>query len=122
MFPTLTRGADRADRAPRAGAAFAVGEILWEQGEMNRPLLVVLAGEIEVLSDAGSTRHVHRARQLLRRRRHASPIGRPSTRARARVAGRVLEVPAERVRALVQTDPELSEIFLRAFILRRTLI
>ena len=31
-------------------------------------------------------------------------------------------MPAARVRNLVQTDPELSQIFLRAFILRRTLI
>ena len=28
----------------------------------------------------------------------------------------------ERVRSLVQTDPELSQIFLRAFVLRRTLL
>jgi len=31
-------------------------------------------------------------------------------------------VPAPRVRSLVVTDPELSQIFLRAFILRRTLL
>src|SRR5262249_56952027 len=43
-------------------------------------------------------------------------------RARARLAGRILEVPAERVRSLVVTDPELSQIFLRAFMLRRALL
>jgi thioredoxin reductase (NADPH) len=43
-------------------------------------------------------------------------------RARARRAGRVLELPAERARSLVLTDPELSQVFLRAFLLRRTLL
>ena len=46
--------------------------------------------------------------------------GRPVVvRGRARGATRVLELAPERLRALVQTDAELSEIFLRAFILRR---
>jgi thioredoxin reductase (NADPH) len=38
---------------------------------------------------------------------------------RARGATRVLEVAPERLHAVVQTDPELSDILLRAFILRR---
>src|SRR5207249_4136955 len=40
-------------------------------------------------------------------------------RARARGATRVLELPSTRVRAIIQTDANLSEILLRAFILRR---
>jgi thioredoxin reductase (NADPH) len=120
-FPTLT--AAQIERIASLGRErpFEVGEILWEQGEMNRPLLVVLAGEIEVLSDSETPVTVHRPGNF------SGDIDmiadRPAvTRARARVAGRILAVPAERVRSLVQTDPELSQIFLRAFALRRTLI
>lgn len=34
-------------------------------------------------------------------------------------AGELIEIEREALRALVQTDSELSDIFLRAFILRR---
>jgi thioredoxin reductase (NADPH) len=121
IFPTLT--AAQIERiAPLARErSFAVGEILWEQGEMNRPLMVVLSGEIEVLSDRDTLITVHRQGNFsgdvdLISNRPAA------TRARARVAGRILDLPAERVRSLVLTDPELSQVFLRAFALRRTLI
>ncbi|HEY6148326.1 MAG TPA: cyclic nucleotide-binding domain-containing protein, partial [Thermoanaerobaculia bacterium] len=101
--------------------SFEAGEILWEQGGMNRPLMVVLEGEIEILSDRDTLVTVHRAGGFSGDVDLISD--RPAVvRARARVAGRVLELPAERVRRLVQTDPELSQIFLRAFILRRTLL
>ena len=121
IFPILT-AAQIARIAPLGRERpFQAGETLWEQGEMNRPLMVVLEGEIEVLSDRDTHVTVHR------RGNFSGDVdlisNRPAvTRARARVAGRILELPAERVRSLVQTDPELSQIFLRAFILRRTLI
>jgi len=121
IFPILT-AAQIARIAPLGRErSFEAGETLWEQGEMNRPLMVVLEGEIEVLSDRDTLITVHR------RGNFSGDVdlisNRPAvTGARARVAGRILELPAERVRSLVQTDPELSQIFLRAFILRRTLI
>ena len=88
---------------------------------MNRPLMVVLEGEIEILSERDTVVTVHRPGNF------SGDVdviaGHPAVvRARARSAGRVLEVPAPRVRSLVVTDPELSQIFLRAFILRRTLL
>src|SRR5262249_25233026 len=47
-------------------------------------------------------------------------IGRRSlVRARAQTPCEVLEIPLENLRRMVQIDAELSEIFLRAFILRR---
>ena len=121
MFPTLT-AAQIARIAPLARERpFDVGEILWDQGEMHRPLQVVLAGEVEVLADRDRVLTVHRPGNF------SGDIDlisdRPAaTRARARVAGRVLELPAERVRSLVLTDSELSQVFLRAFALRRALI
>jgi thioredoxin reductase (NADPH) len=97
---------------------FADGEMLWEQGDCNRPLYVVLDGKVTILSDADRFVTAHEPGQF------SGDIdllsGHPAVvRGRATGETRVLELPAERLRALVQTDPELSEIFLRAFILRR---
>ena len=101
--------------------SFEAGDILWEQGGANRPLMVVLEGEIEILSGRDTLVTIHR------RGNFSGDVdliaGHPAVvRARARRAGRLLELPAERARSLVQTDPELSQIFLRAFLLRRTLL
>ena len=121
IFPTLT-AAQIGRISPLARErSFEAGEILWEQGEMHRPLMVVLEGEVEVLSDQDRVVTVHRAGGF------SGDVDliadRPAVvRARGRLAGRLLELPAERARSLVQTDPELSQIFLRAFVLRRSLL
>src|SRR5262245_7102163 len=83
--------------------------------------MVVLEGEIEILSDGGTPIAVHRPGNF------SGDVdliaGQPAVvRARASRSGRVLEVPAERARSLVVTDPELSQILLRAFVLRRALL
>jgi thioredoxin reductase (NADPH) len=118
IFPKLTAG-QIAHVAPFARErALADGESLWQQGDGNIPLFVVVEGALEILtgSDHLVTEHLPGGFTgdvaLL--------SGRPVVvKARARGATRVLEVPSERLRALVQTDSELMEIFLRAFILRR---
>lgn len=117
-FPTLT-AAQIARIAPFAREReVADGTELWSQGDRHRPLYVVVDGEIVVLSGRDQEVTVHRPGgfsgdvDLL--------SGRPVVvTGRARGATRVLELPPDRLRALVQTDAELSEIFLRAFILRR---
>ena len=121
IFPTLT--GPQIQRLALLGRerSFEADEILFEQGGTNRPLMVVLEGEIEILSDRDTLVTVHRPGNF------SGDVdliaGHPAVvRARARRAGRILEVPAERVRSLVMTDPELSQIFLRAFILRRALL
>ena len=121
IFPTLT--AAQIERLAPLGRerSFAAGEILFEAGGTNRPLMVVLEGEIEILAEGDTAVTVHHPGNF------SGDVdviaGHPAVvRARGRRAGRVLEVPAVRVRSLVQTDPELSQIFLRAFILRRALL
>jgi thioredoxin reductase (NADPH) len=120
-FPTLT---------PQQIARIAVfaherdladGDSLWEAGDRNRPLFVVVHGEIEILSGADHMVTVHQPGAFTGDVDLLS--GRPVVvRARARGAVRVLELPSARLRSMVQTDPELSEIFLRAFILRRVFL
>src|SRR5262249_62177795 len=120
-FPT--RAAAQGERLPPLGRQrrIEIDEILFEQGSRNRPLTVVLEGEIEILSGRETLVTVHRPGNFSGE--VALIAGHPAiVRARVRRSGRVLEVPAERVRSLVLTDPELSQIFLRAFILRRALL
>src|SRR5215471_16623707 len=121
MFPILTSAQIERLRPLGRERSFAADEALFEAGGTNRPLMVILEGEIEILSDRETIVTIHRPGNF------SGDVdmiaGHPAVvRARARSAGRLLEVPADRVRSLVQTDPELSQIFLRAFIHRRTLL
>jgi thioredoxin reductase (NADPH) len=118
VFPALT--AEQIARiAPFASEReLSDGESLWEAGDRNRPLFVVLRGEIEILSGADHVVTVHRTGAFTGDVDLLS--GRPVVvRARARGTARVLELPSARLRSMVQLDAELSEIFLRAFMLRR---
>src|SRR5262249_39726775 len=110
-FPILT--AAQIDRLTPLGQirSFDAGDILFEPGTTNRPLMVVIEGEIEILSDGGTPIAVHRPGNF------SGDVdliaGQPAVvRARARLPGRMLEVPADRARSLVVTDPELSQILL----------
>jgi thioredoxin reductase (NADPH) len=99
----------------------ADGQSLWEAGDRNRPLYVVVSGAIEILSGRDHVVTVHRPGaftgdvDLLSGRQVV-------VRARAIGATRVLELPAPKLRELVQTDAELSEIFLRSFMMRRVIL
>jgi thioredoxin reductase (NADPH) len=97
---------------------FADGAILWDQGARNNPMFVIVEGEIAILSGTDQLVTVHLSGgfsgdvDLL--------SGRPTVvRGRAQGVTRVLELGQDHIRRLVQTDAELSEIFLRAFMLRR---
>ena len=118
IFPKLSE-AQRSRIAPFAKERrFADGETLWEQGDRNPALFVVLEGGVAILSGQDHPVTVHEPGGFTGDVDLLS--GRPVVvRARAHGPTRALELPNERLRALVQTDPELSEIFLRAFLLRR---
>ncbi|HEV8702414.1 MAG TPA: FAD-dependent oxidoreductase [Candidatus Polarisedimenticolia bacterium] len=118
-FPTLTAQQIARIAAFARERDLADGESLWEAGDRNRPLYVILQGEVEILSGASHVVTVHRAGAFTGDVDLLS--GRPVVvRALARGPVRLLELPSARLRSLVQTDAELSEIFLRAFMLRRS--
>ena len=97
------------------------GESLWEAGDRDRPLYVIERGEIVILSGADHVVTVHTPGAFTGDVDLLS--GRPVVvRAHARGETRVLELPATRLRDLIQTDAELSEIFLRAFMMRRAIL
>jgi thioredoxin reductase (NADPH) len=96
------------------------GEVLFEPGDTSVNLYVVLEGDIEIVSPSGKSDELvvlHEPGEFTGEVNMLS--GRPSlVRGRTRVPSRLLELDSESVRRIVQTDSALSEIFLRAYMLR----
>jgi thioredoxin reductase (NADPH) len=121
VFPTLTPE-QIARIAPHGRARDTrAGEVLVNAGDQIAPFFVVTAGQIEIIrpSDAVETTIVvHKPGQFTGEANMIS--GRPALfQARVREAGKVIQLDHEQMLALVQTDAELGEILMRAFILRR---
>ncbi|MFN7974668.1 MAG: FAD-dependent oxidoreductase [Acidobacteriota bacterium] len=121
MFPELT--ADQIERISSIGRRRDVrsGEVLFEVGEQNTRFFVVLSGAIEIVRPSGDGETqvtIHRPGGF------TGEINMLSAR-RSLVTGRaagdasVVALDRDDLRTLVQRDSELSEIFMRAFILRR---
>ena len=97
------------------------GEVLYEQGVSAAPFFVVISGELEVVRPSGSVETlvtVHRSGQF------TGEVGtlsgrRTMFRVRVTKTGKVIELDRQHMLTLVQTDAELGEILMRAFILRR---
>jgi len=121
IFPVLTPAQIGRIAAIGRRRAIRSGEVLVEQGDGAIPFFVVVSGELEAVrptSTAEALITVFRAGQFTGEVNTLS--GRPAlARIRARQPGEVIELSRESVLALVQTDEELSEILMRAFILRR---
>jgi thioredoxin reductase (NADPH) len=121
IFPKLTM--TQIGRITAHGRARSVkpGEVLIEQGDISVPFFVVITGEVEIVRPFGAyetlvTVHGHgeftgEVNMLSGRR--------SLVRARATKVGEVIELNHQQMLGLVQTDAELSEIIMRAFILRR---
>jgi thioredoxin reductase (NADPH) len=126
MFPKLT--AAQLARLERQGTRLQTheGEILQELGEISRGVFVVATGSVEALVPPSATQ-AESTDELLYLLTPGDFTGEMSTlrgtrvlaRIRVREAGAVLLIDAEQLRRIVQNDAELSELFLRAFILRR---
>jgi thioredoxin reductase (NADPH) len=121
VFPTLTPA--QIDRIAPHGQVRPItkGEILVEAGEPVVPFFVVTAGAIEVVRAAGDIDTivaVHGPGQFSGEVNMISGR-RALLRSRVRESGTVIRLDREQMVALVQTDAELSEILMRAFILRR---
>src|SRR5271167_3483691 len=120
MFPLLS--ALQIARLSAHGRKVAIrkGEVLAEPGDRGR-MFVVLSGSIEVLQPtlSGETLvTVHTPGRFSGDVGTLRGIG-GVVRLRVREDGEVLRIEEAQLRAIVQTDSELSELFMRAFILRR---
>ena len=121
VFPTLTPAQVKRIAVHGQARPIRPGEVLIEAGERVVPFFVVTAGRIEIVRPSGTAETlvaVHGPGQFTGEVNMLS--GRPAlVRARASESGEVIELDHEHLLALVQTDSELSELIMRAFILRR---
>jgi len=121
LFPRLT--AAQIARVARHGRARPLhpGQVLYDRGDSSAPFVLVVTGGVEVL------RHTAAQDELVAVYGPGQFTGEVSllsgrrtlVSARAYAAGEALELDREQLLALVQTDAEIGEILMRAFILRR---
>lgn len=123
-FPKLT--AAQIDRArPYAKLRpVAAGEILFDVGEPRIPMFILLSGKMEVVQPDGDSERSLVKHDAGSFTGEISMISGRRSLARGRVieTGEFLEISPENLRSLIAKDAELSEIFMRAFILRRLVL
>jgi thioredoxin reductase (NADPH) len=121
IFPKLTPDQIRRIAAQGRIRSVRPGEVLIEQGDRIVPFFVVKTGEVEIVRPFGAsetTITVHGSGEFTGEVNMIS--GRRSlVRARVTKAGNVIELNHKQMLDLIQTDAELSDILMRAFILRR---
>ena len=121
VFPTLTDAQIARIAAHGRARPIESGEVLVEVGDAVVPFYLVKTGELEVVQPSG------RGETLIARHgpgQFSGEVNMISGRSalfqtRASRPGEVIELGHDRVLALIQTDAELSEILMRAFLLRR---
>jgi len=121
IFPRLTDA--QLSRISAAGRRRSVqaGELLYEAGDQNTDFFVVISGGVELARPVAG---VEQQIASLGPGQFTGEINMLSARrawARCRVAadGSIIALDRDSLHSVVQRDPELSEILLRAFILRR---
>jgi thioredoxin reductase (NADPH) len=121
IFPTLTPTQINRIAAHGHMRVIQRGEVLIEQGDRNFPFFVVVTGEVEIVRPSGAAETlitIHGPGNFLGEVNALS--GRSSLfRARVTKPGELIELDRQHMLTLVQTDAELGEIIMRAFVLRR---
>jgi thioredoxin reductase (NADPH) len=120
-FPTLTPAQIERIAAHGRVRPILAGEVLIEAGQPVIPFFLVKAGRLEAVrpSGTGETRIAEQGPGQFTGEVTMLSGRRALVRIRAIEPGEVIELDRENLLALVQTDSELSEIIMRAFILRR---
>src|ERR1700733_2677800 len=120
MFPHLTPMQITRLNAHGRKISTQKGQVLSEPGD-HPPMCVVLSGSIEIIQPtlAGETLIVVHAPGSFTGDVGTLRAISSVVRMRVREAGEVLAIDDAHLRSIVQTDSELSELFMRAFILCR---
>ena len=121
IFPTLTPAQIRRISLHGHTREMQRGQVLVEQGDRDVPFFVVVTGELEIVRPSGG---VETLVTVFGPGQFSGEVGylsgrRALFRARATKPGELIELDRQHMLALVQTDAELGEILMRAFILRR---
>ena len=122
-YPRLSDGQIATLDAGGARRAVDTGETLVREGEHSDNFFVILSGKIAVTTtDDSGNRHVVRVHGPGRFLGELGDLEGQAAFYTAEVVepGEVLVVPTERVRELVAHDPLLSDLILRAYLLRRS--
>jgi len=101
------------------------GEVLFAAGDMTYDLIVVLSGEARIVEDRGRpggtvvatfgrSQFLGEISLLTGQRVYLSAV--------ANTDGRVLRIPAEQARVIMTQEPGLSELILRTFLLRHSIL
>jgi thioredoxin reductase (NADPH) len=121
IFPKLTPAQIGRIAAHGRTRSVQPGDVLIEQGDTSVPFFVVITGEVEIMGRYGASETIITVHgpgeftgdvNMLSGRRMV-------VQARVAKAGKVIELNHEQMLNLIQTDTELSDILMRAFILRR---
>jgi thioredoxin reductase (NADPH) len=120
-FPVLNSAQINRIRACSTARKTVPGEILFAPGDTKVPFFVLLSGRMEIVQpDLGGERPIAQhgpgeftGEMTMISGQRCLVLG------RVKEAGEVLELGGEGLRSLIARDAELSEIFMRAFILRR---
>src|SRR6478609_3749866 len=124
-YPRLSDDQIAALEAGGARRTVNTGETLVREGERSDYFFVILSGKVAVsITDDEGNRHVIRVHGPGRFLGEMGDLEGHAAFYTAEVVepGEVLVVPTERVRALVAHDPVLSDLILRAYLLRRSLL
>jgi thioredoxin reductase (NADPH) len=120
-FPELSEA--QVARVARVATVVEIeeGSLLFDEGDYGMPFFVVLEGAIAIVHPNGSAEELIVMHGPHNFTGELSMVAgrRTLTRARATKPSRVLRVEVPQFKNLMQTDSELSEICMRAFILRR---
>ena len=121
IFPTLN--SEQITRISAHGTKRQIepGEVVYEPGTEDAPFLVVVAGQLQLVrpSETGDTLITALVPGQFTGEANMLAGHRPTVRVLATQATEVLQLTRAQLLALVQTDAELGEILMRAFILRR---
>src|SRR6185369_10997656 len=121
MFPTLDAAQIARVSAYGRARRVARGEVLVEPGDPGTHFFLVMSGEVEIVRPSEATETLIVVLRTGMFTGEASTLSgrRAFVRIRARAESEVIDIDHERLMTLIQTDNELSEILLRAFVLRR---
>jgi thioredoxin reductase (NADPH) len=124
-FPTLDEAQIDTLRPFGSEAGVTHGEVLFREGERETDCVVVLSGELEAVAHYGATGDpvsaAFRPGQFVGVMNILSSEGAYVT-VTAKADSRVLRIPLDQLRNVMGKDVTLSEIVLRAFLLRHSLL
>ena len=121
IFPKLTPAQIGRIAAHGRTRSVQLGDVLIEQGDTSVPFFVVITGEVEIVGRYGASETIITVHGPSEFTGDVNMLSgrRMVVQARVAKAGKVIELNHEQMLNLIQTDTELSDILMRAFILRR---